>query len=96
LTLLALIGAAAAPWAIRWRPWQLLGQGDLFTGIMLDAEEPNPMPPDADSSLGSEAGEASEAMATEPSVAPRPAAAVKAARLEPYIIPLETDTGGAP
>jgi hypothetical protein len=92
LTLLALIGAAAAPWAIRWRPWQLLGQGDPFSGIMLEAEEPNPVPPDADSP----AEEAADAVAIEPSVAPRPAAAVKGARLEPYIIPIENDAGGAP
>jgi hypothetical protein len=95
LTLAALILAAAAPWVIRWRPWHLLGETGLLSGVSLDAQEVD-TPPDPDGSAAVEAEPDASVTPCTPPPTPAPPSSAKAARLEPYIIPLKNEDGGAP
>jgi hypothetical protein len=80
---------------VRWRPWHLLGETGLLSGLTLEAQEVDP-PPELDCAAGVETDEASPA--TPPASAPTAASALsaKVAHLEPYIIPLDKEDGGAP
>jgi hypothetical protein len=95
LTLAALIVAAAAPWVIRWRPWHLLGETGLLSGFTLDAHEVDPTP-DPDGPAAVETNTAAPASPLPPPPTPAPPSSGKVAHLEPYIIPLKNEDGGAP
>jgi hypothetical protein len=96
LTLVALVGAAATPWVIRWRPWQTLAEHGGSWGFALEAEEPAQDAPDGDETAPVEGAPTAPASPLTNPATPPTTACAKVAHLEPYILPLTDADGGAP